>query len=91
MRLTEKRPDGRYAVAEAAVVRGDGGWEGDAIERLGRLESAMDAIALELAETETALEGLRTDGKQRTVRFQSHLAKKLQLQQMLSYFRAQGL
>lgn len=76
-RITTKTEQGSYRVsAEAVCVRRDG-VTGEAIERLGMFEDAVELIEQQLARATAKLDDLKTRGKIRSAQGQQLLAQKL--------------
>ena len=60
-------------------------------KRLKAFEDMLAAIFKQYDETAEKMEKLKAEGKEKTVTYRQLFASKLQLQAMLSYYRAYGL
>jgi len=71
---------------ERLTIPAEHGYQADglmAVERLGRLEDAIDRIQAEYTQTLAALDRLAAQGKQKTATYQQLLANKIGLQEVL--------
>ena len=71
---------------ERLTIPAEHGYQADglmAVERLGRLEDAIDRIQAEFTQTLAALDRLAAQGKQKTATYQQLLANKIGLQEVL--------
>ena len=60
-------------------------------QRLEAFENMLKAILLQYDSTVEKMAKLKAEGKEKTVTYRQLFANKLQLQAMLSYYRAYGL
>lgn len=80
-RMTCRRPDGSYALAE-------GRGEREALARLGAFEDVYDALCAELASVEERMSALRCAQRNRSVAFKQLLANRLALRTLIGRFEA---
>ena len=81
-RLTVKNADG-YCVSNENVAK--------AIQRLGEFEDAYEELKSSQERIPKELENLRTQGKEKTVRYKETLAQKLITNNIALFFEAHGL
>ena len=81
-RITIKSIDG-YSVPDESVK--------DAIQRLGEFEDAYDDLVNSQEQIPKYLETLRTQGKEKTVRYKETMAQKLINNSIVMFFEIHGL
>ena len=81
-RFTEKTDDG-YSVPDERIK--------DAIQRLGEFEDAYDDLVNSQEQIPKDLETLRTQGKEKTVRYKETVAQKLINNNIVMFFEKHGL
>ena len=89
-RLTAKTPEG-WVIPREELVPLDGGMGGPAARRLAAFEEMAQRLLDQQEELSSRLEGLRREGKTKTVQFRELMGKKLMNTQMLSFLQAYGL
>ena len=89
-RLTAKTPEG-WVIPREELVPLDGGMGGPAARRLAAFEEMAQRLLDQQGELSARLEGLRREGKTKTVQFQELMGKKLMNIQTLSLHQAYGL
>ena len=89
-RLTAKTPEG-WVIPQGELVPLDGGMGGPAARRLAAFEEMAQRLLNQQEELSARLEGLRREGKTKTVQFRELMGKKLMNTQMLSFLQAYGL
>ena len=81
-RITIKKKDGYFVPDE---------YTKDAIQRLGEFEDAYEDLMNNQAQLPKELENLRTQGKEKTVRFKETMAQKLINNSIEMFFDKHGL
>ena len=89
-RLTVKTPEG-WVIPREELVPLDGGMGGPAARRLAAFEEMDQRLLDQQEELAARLEGLRREGKTKTVQFRELMGKKLMNIQTLSLLQAYGL
>ncbi len=83
-RYTRKNENGIYEIEKEVNI-------GDAAERLARFENVYEALRQSLTDTKEKLEGLRSQGKVKSVTFQQFLGKKINYENLMSLFEIHGI
>jgi hypothetical protein len=81
-RFTVKNKDG-YDISDKYIK--------DAIQRLGEFEDAYEALMNSQAQIPKELENLRTQGKEKTVRYKETMDQKLINNSIIMFFEKHGL
>jgi len=81
-RLTEKK-DGNYFISDENIEK--------SIQKLGLFEDAYEGLINSQIQIPKDLEALRTQGKEKTVRYKETMAQKLINNQILMFFEKYGL
>ena len=89
-RLTAKTPEG-WVIPREELVPLDGGMGGPAARRRAAFEEMAQRLLDQQEELSARLEGLRREGKTKTVQFRELMGKKLMNIQTLSLLQAYGL
>ena len=76
-RMTIKDGNGNYTVAAALAMEDGGAVRGDAIDRLGAFEDAVEVVERQLADAAAKLDALKAKGRIRSAQGQQLLAQKL--------------
>lgn len=76
-RMTIKDENGNYTVAAALAVEDGGAVRGDAVDRLGAFEDAVEVVERQLADVAAKLDALKAKGRIRSAQGQQLLAQKL--------------
>jgi len=82
-RLTEKSKEGHYAVPSDDMEQ--------AIQRLGLYEDAFEDLMNNREQIPKDLESLRSQGKEKTVRYKETMAQKLINNHIVQFFEKHGL
>ena len=70
MRFTQKAADGNgYVAAAGSVAACEGGWRGQAVDRLGAFETMREELQRRIDDIPGALAQLRAQGREKSVRF----------------------
>ena len=83
-RMTAKDGDGNYTVAPALAAADGAAVRGEAIDRLGAFEDAIEVVKQQLAHVTAQLEELKARGRIRSAQGQQLLAQKLTYASTLS-------
>lgn len=89
-RLTKKSNDVYYASHED--LRQDStGYTGKAVDKLANFENYHEGLLKKLSEVERDMGELRSEGKTNTVKFKQLLAKKLEINNIITSLKYYGL
>jgi len=82
-RFTVKRSDGSYTIADSEVE--------EAISRLGLFEDAYEDLLDSIERIPVELKAMRTEGKEKTVRYKETVTQKLINNNIVAFFERHGL
>lgn len=80
-----------YLVDDTKVQHDASGYSGDAISKLAMFENFYDDLLLKQSEISKELEKLRSEGKNKSVKFKQLLANKLTNNNILILLKSYGL
>ncbi|MBC8546169.1 hypothetical protein H8711_04365 [Clostridiaceae bacterium NSJ-31] len=91
MRMTEQTESGAYRVAREAVRPVEGGYAGDAVERLAKFEDLREELEAAQEELSRKMAPLRAAGRTSSAQFRELMGKKLMNSQILLLLSRRGL
>ena len=91
MRITEKTDQNQYIVANEKITQEAEGYSGEAIEKLAKFENLYDDLVASQDLITKELVELRSQGKEKSVKFRELLGKKLLNNSILIQMKGYGL